>query len=111
MILQRLGVFEGGILGLQEVDVEVIVPISGNGLSEHERIKFRTIPAEETVASMIMKGPYEGFTSAYQNIMRWIISNGYEISGPNREIYLRGPESGPDASIYMTEIQVPIKKS
>ena len=94
----------------QDVDVEVVVPIAGTNLPDHERLKFRQIPGEESMASMIMKGSYEGFTATYQDIMSWIITNGYEISGPNREIYLRGPESGPDTSAYLTEIQFSLKK-
>jgi effector-binding domain-containing protein len=42
--------------------------------------------------------------------MGWIENNPYQLAGPPREIYLKGPESDDDPSTYVTEIQVPVEK-
>ena len=43
--------------------------------------------------------------------MDWIEANGYEIIGPNREVYVRGPEEQIAPEEYVTEIQFPVTKS
>lgn len=65
----------------------------------------------ETVAAVVRQGPYDDFTPAYNALMRWIEENGYVIAGPNREIYLQGPEAGVDPADYITEIQFPVRKA
>jgi effector-binding domain-containing protein len=93
----------------RDVDVEVAVPVSGK-LRETDRIKVRDLSGIEQAACMMHKGPYEAFRESYQAAMSWFDDNGYEISGPNREVYLQGPDQGNDTSTYLTELQFPVKK-
>lgn len=92
-----------------DVDVEAAVPVSGGSLPKG-RVMIRELPGTE-VASLVRTGPYDDFTPAYQALMGWIEANGYRIIGPNREIYLRGPEAGVDPAQFVTEIQFPVAKA
>ena len=60
---------------------------------------------------MVYKGAYENIGEAYNTLGAWIGTNGYQMAGPCREVYLRGPESGPDSSSYVTEVQLPVEKA
>jgi DNA-binding transcriptional MerR regulator len=92
-----------------DVDVETAVPVVGGSLPPG-RVIIRDLPGT-AVASLVRQGSYDDFTPAYQALMGWIEANGYQIIGPNREIYLRGPEAGIVPSEYVTEIQFPVAKS
>jgi effector-binding domain-containing protein len=92
----------------KNVDVEVAVPINGM-VPAAKRIVSRELPAIEQAACIIHKGHYENFHQAYKALMTWIETNGYQIAGPNREVYLHGPGQGSPSS-YITEIQLPVRK-
>jgi effector-binding domain-containing protein len=92
----------------KDVDVEVAVPIAGT-IPVTKRITIHELPAVEMAACLIHKGPYEDLNKAYKGLMIWVETNGYQIMGPDREIYLQGPGQGDPAS-YITELQVPVQK-
>jgi effector-binding domain-containing protein len=94
----------------KDVDIEVAVPIAGD-LSLPAPVKVRDLPGEEQVASLVYQGPYESINEAYQALMAWCEANGYELAGPDRELYLTAPEKTPDPSGYITELQQPVKKA
>jgi effector-binding domain-containing protein len=93
----------------RDVDVEVAAPIAGQ-ISPTDRIKTRELPAVDTAACLIHQGPYETLNESYKAIMAWIETNGYRLAGPDREVYLKGPEANIDPSSYVTELQVPVTK-
>ena len=62
------------------------------------------------MAFLVRNGPYDDFTEAYQALMAWIEENGYRITGPNREIYLQGPQSDAPPAEYVVEIQFPVQE-
>jgi effector-binding domain-containing protein len=96
----------------KDVDVEAAIPIAGS-LPGQKRVIVYELPVIESAACVIHKGPYENFNQAYKALLAWVESNGYQISGPNREIYLKGPgrflKGNPED--YVTEIQLPVKKA
>ncbi len=49
----------------------------------------------------------EGLTPAYQAMGQWIENNGYEICGPQRELFYSSVEQGD----LTAEIQIPVQKS
>jgi DNA-binding transcriptional MerR regulator len=65
-----------------------------------------------TAASIIHAGSYQRLPEAYDALLRWVVSNGYQISAPIRELYLHSsmPVRQDDES-YVTEIQVPVAKA
>ena len=94
----------------KDVDIEVAIPVNED-LSLFDPIKIRDLPGEDTVASTIHRGPYEKIGEAYQALMSWCEANGYELAGPDREIYLTSPPEASDPADYVTELQQPVKKA
>ena len=93
----------------KDVDIEVAIPISTT-VPLPDPIKVSDLTAEAKVASMIHRGPYEKLHEAYQAMMAWCETNGYEMAGPDREVYLTGPNDTQDPVNYLTELQQPVKK-
>lgn len=55
-------------------------------------------------------GPYDDFTPCYTALAEWIEREGYTISGPPIELYIKGCEDNVQPTEYVTEIYFPIKK-
>ena len=55
-------------------------------------------------------GPYDDFSACYTALAEWIEREGYTISGPPIELYVKGCEDNVAPSEYVTEIYFPIKK-
>ena len=91
----------------RDVDVEACVPIK-KSIPGSDKIKVYELPGIEA-ACTIYKGPLEGISEAYGVLMAWIESNGYQITGPDRELYLTFDAK--DASKNVTEIQFPVAKA
>ncbi|GCE14662.1 MerR family transcriptional regulator [Tengunoibacter tsumagoiensis] len=66
-----------------------------------------TLPAVK-VASTIHHGSFATMHQAYQAILQWIESNGYQICAPNRELNLVYQRNGDQAN-FVTEIQFPVQ--
>jgi hypothetical protein len=62
------------------------------------------------VAEILHAGAYSEETPTIEKLFAFIAEQGYEIAGPHEEEYLKGPESGPDASKYMTIIRYQVRK-
>jgi DNA-binding transcriptional MerR regulator len=105
-----IGIYHDEEFREQEVDVEIAVPVS-DAVPEGQRVKPRRLPAVDEMACLIHQGSYDTIGGTYGQLMGWIEANGYRIAGRPREIYVRGPESGDDASGYVTEIQIPVRKA
>jgi effector-binding domain-containing protein len=84
-----------------EVGVEVPSGISG------ENVRMLA-PGPCCFATHV--GPYDDFTPCYTALMEWIENEGYTISGPPFELYIKGCEDNIQPSEYVTEIYFPIKK-
>ncbi len=79
--------------------------IASNGISVHE------LPAARCV-TLIHHGPYEDLRNSYAQLLKYVNEQGYKVSLPTREVYLKGPgmifRGNPKK--YVTEIQFPIEK-
>lgn len=73
-------------------------------------IKFKTMPSI-TAASIMVKGDYNNLPLAYAYAMEWLNANGYAISDSIRERYIDGCWNKTNTDEYLTEIQIPVKKS
>jgi effector-binding domain-containing protein len=93
-----------------DVDVEAAVPVIAASPGEGA-VTVRELPGAETMACVLHEGSYDSISQAYTALMTWIEANAYRTTGPNREIYLRGPESGGDPATYVTEVQFPVEKA
>jgi len=92
----------------RDVDIEVCVPVAGGPAPAHGRIAAKELPACETAVCTIHKGPYQQLVEAYSFMMTWLETNGYRMAGPDREVYLQGPEPGIKPEDLVTEIQFPV---
>jgi effector-binding domain-containing protein len=92
-----------------DVDGEAVAYLK-EPVPEGKRIKVYELPATQ-MASVIHHGSYNTFNKAYHAALKWIEVNGYEVVGPNREVYLynTSPVQQDDPS-YVTEIQFPVAK-
>jgi effector-binding domain-containing protein len=93
---------EGDIDGEATFATDAPLPKDG-GIEEH------TLPAVETMACTVHHGSFATIGGAYAALLRWIDANGYRVSGPNREVYLRGGESQDDPE-HVTEVQFPVER-
>lgn len=92
-----------------DVDVEVTMCVNEEVL-ENDRIKIRELEEVLEMAVIFHQGPFEEMTSAYHALGEWMESNGYEMNGPTRAIYHKGPWCEEDPVNYLTEIQAPVAK-
>jgi effector-binding domain-containing protein len=92
-------------------DIEVCEPIEAD-VQQSEYIHVYELPGVKTMACVIHHGPLVTIGKAYDAIMRWIDENGYRVSGPAREVYLReadhGSQEDPET---VTEVQFPVAKT
>ncbi|HEX5404245.1 MAG TPA: MerR family transcriptional regulator [Pseudonocardiaceae bacterium] len=93
--------------GEDQVIVHAAVPVSAvsgdtNGLT------ITDLPAADTAATIVHRGPMDGVMPAWQAIAGWIEANGYRSVGYPRELYLECPDD-PDG--WVTELQEPITTS
>jgi hypothetical protein len=62
------------------------------------------------VAEILHVGAYSEETPTIEKLFAFIAEQGYEVAGPHEEEYIKGPESGPDTSKYMTIIRYQVRK-
>ncbi len=60
------------------------------------------------VARTVYHGGYEGLGEAWGEFLDWIEAQGLQPAEDLWEVYLVGPESGPDDSTYRTELNRPL---
>jgi DNA-binding transcriptional MerR regulator len=88
----------------EDADIETCFPVRET--KEVEGISVRELPGGKCV-SLIHKGSYDDFGITYQKIGTYIKAKGHRVTGPCREIYLKGPgmifKGNPNN--YLTEIQ------
>jgi effector-binding domain-containing protein len=91
----------------KDVDLEVCEPVEA-ALPPDSRIQVRTLPAIGSMATVLHKGSYDNFSQTYQALFSWIAANGYQIAGPNRELYLHNIDHTKNPDEFLTEIQFPV---
>ena len=70
---------------------------------------FRTLP-EIQAACIFHRGSYGTLSESYEEILKYIEENGYEIAGEIRESYIDGVWNQNDESGWLTEIQIPVRR-
>ncbi len=93
----------------KDVDIEVAIPISRD-LTLRDTISVRDLPGEKTAATTLHLGPYETIGETGTALMQWCEANGYELAGPDREVFLANPGDTDDPVNYVTELQQPVRK-
>ena len=73
-------------------------------------IKFKQISEVAVALCMNVYGPYERLAENLREALKWIESNGYEITNPPRYSYVDGIWNQEDPEKWLTIIQVPVEK-
>jgi AraC family transcriptional regulator len=94
-----------------DLAVEAAVPINQK-LAASGPVTIHTLDGVETMAYAIHHGPLEGLSKAYNALLHWIDSCGYEVNGPNRDLYFLQTQAQKTAERghTVTEVQFPVKK-
>ena len=87
-------------------DAEAVVPID-RPLAGTDRVKVYELPSTQ-VAAVVHHGDFEDFTQGHAALLEWIDANGYRITGPYRDIYIKHQKG--QLSDSTTEIQFPVEK-
>ncbi|GAB4460020.1 MAG: MerR family transcriptional regulator [Armatimonadaceae bacterium] len=92
----------------KNMDVEACYPVA-KPLSNSEPVHCHTLPAIDTMATVIHHGPYSKLSEAHDAIHGWIAANGYKVVGGDRCVYHEHHRNGnPDDNI--AEVQYPVQK-
>jgi effector-binding domain-containing protein len=103
-----------------EIDAEVAVPLR-HPIPEGESIHVRQTPRLAQMACVVHLGEYAAVYQAYNALLGWIEANGFRMTGPIREVYIRYGADGLDLSLpqtyletdsnqYVTELQLAVEK-
>lgn len=92
----------------RDIPVEAVAAIF-ESIPSNEQIWVYQLPGVETMAYVIHQGSFDSLGQAYNAILKWIETNGYQIVGSTREVYLQYEREG-DPNQYVTEVQVPVEK-
>ena len=113
---KRLGhltaVIHGDAFRIEKADVEMGFLLNDTYdtpllLPSGSEVKMRMLPAEENVVSAVRIGPFENGYDSYARLGRWVEANGFEITGPAREVFIEPPK--PDSQENaVCEIQFPV---
>ncbi len=91
------------------IDVEAAAPVA-RPLAGTSRVTLHELPAVEAMACAVHQGDYGRLPEAYRALMAWTEASGYQMVGPNRDLYLQGPSRNLEPAQYVTEVQFPVKK-
>lgn len=94
-------------------DTDILVEICEavtEAKKETGELHFRTLPAIQA-ACIFHRGSYRTFPESYEAVLRYIEENGYEIDGEIRESYIDGVWNRESETQWLSEIQVPVRKS
>ena len=93
-----------------DIDVEVCEAVVAF-CEDSEMVKFKKIQGVDSALCIFHKGPYSTLSEAYRFAFEWIKDNGYDLVSQPRESYIDGIWNKEDASDWLTEIQIPIRRS
>ena len=60
------------------------------------------------MARTIFHGGFEGLGAAWGEFSDWVTANGHTPAEDLWEVYVTGPESGPDPTTWRTELNRPL---
>lgn len=93
----------------EDADFEPCLPVSKP--VEREGVSVRELPAARCL-TLLHHGPYEELRRSYQTLIENAQRHDYRLTGPSREVYLKGPgmifRGNPKK--YRTEIQLPFEE-
>lgn len=98
--------------GYKEYDVDADICEAVTELKEGtDKVKFKVVAEVELAACTLHLGPYYRLPQAYSAIVKFIEESGYEIIGHIRESYIDGIWNKDTDEEWLTEIQIPVRKT
>ena len=109
--LPFMGIYYGANNQESELTVEAAVPVN-QPLPATQQVTIHTLAGVETMAYAIHNGPAENLPAAYNALLSWVDASGYQVDGPNRDLYYLQTQAQEtaDSSPTVTEVQFPVKK-
>lgn len=89
-----------------EFDFELGVPLD-SPIAPAGRVRPGALPAGR-IARTLHHGAYEGLAESWGTFRAWLGAEGYTPGAGVWESYLVGPESGPDAAVWRTQLNWPL---
>jgi effector-binding domain-containing protein len=89
-------------------DFEICLPVKAP-ITAVGRVKPGNLPPRR-VARTVFHGPYEGLGGAWAELLSWMKTEGLAPAADLWEVYLAGPESGPDPAGWRTELNRPLEE-
>ena len=106
---QGMAIYYDGEYREREMDVEAAVPLM-RASRPVGNTRVHTLPGSEVSACTIHQGGLDEIGEAYEALLAWVEQNGYQVTGPNRDLYLHGPSQTQEAAETVTEVQFPVKR-
>jgi uncharacterized protein YndB with AHSA1/START domain/effector-binding domain-containing protein len=88
-------------------DFEICVPVSAP-VKPVGRVEPREFPARQ-IAQTTYRGPYDELGPAWGELDEWMKAQGHSPAPDLFEVYVAGPESGPDSANWRTELRRPLR--
>lgn len=92
-----------------DADVEVAYIVKKAG-EDKNGFTFRELESIDTMACMMVYGPYDNLPGAYRDFVYWLDEHGqYEMTGLSRQVAIVSRTDTSDPKGYLTEIQIPVQ--
>jgi effector-binding domain-containing protein len=92
------------IVDLGEAGLPVATAVAGAG-----QVEASTLPAGPAAVT-VHTGRYEDLGAAYNALLTWVHSHGYQPAGPHWENYLSDPTTEPNSEAWQTEVVLPYRQ-
>lgn len=107
--VNNLAIYHGEEEEESGVDVEVAALVKRLG-KDKDGFTYRETEAVETMACIMVYGPYENIGPAYHSFAYWLQEHRqYEMSGPSRQICHIGGDRAESPEEFLTELQTPVQ--
>jgi len=104
------GAWYGDGQGIDHDDLAMVAWMAADGPvpgDESAGIDHAELPATRLAVALHV-GPYDDMTDAYGALGAWVTEHGRTVTGPLQELYLLGPDTTDDPSMWRTEVGWPV---
>jgi predicted transcriptional regulator YdeE len=110
--MPAVGIFYDSEYSERGIDMEAAAPVQRK-VAGQDKVAVHQLPGAEHMACVVHKGALESLPQAHLAVAVWADTNRYNITGPNREVYLQGLSSAEETTPsqdLITEVQFPVER-